>query len=83
MKHKERKRTKGQAQRQDAQRLNRATGITIVTMILIWLLDFGMIVDGFMVSNSNSKRFVARSGQIRMAGAMKESKASETNDKVM
>ena len=42
-----------------------------------------MIVDGFMVSNSNSKRFVARRGQIRLAGAMKESKASETNDKVM
>ena len=79
MKREERKRTKGRARRQNAQRLNRATGITIVTMILIWLVNFGMIVDGFMVSNLNSKRFVIRSGQYKIAGAIKESRANEMN----
>ena len=48
-------------------------------MMMIWLVDFGMIVDGFMVSNLNSKQFVGRSGQYKMAGATKESGANKMN----
>ena len=62
MKRKERKRRKGRDRRHNAQRQNRTNGIVMVMMILIWLVYFGMIVDGFMVSNSNSKLFVTRSG---------------------
>ena len=54
-----RKEMKVRSRRQNARRENRANGIAMVMMMLIWLVDFGMIVDGFMVSNSNSKRFVA------------------------